>query len=156
MKLKFILYFFIFIFLFAPIFTFIHELGHALNPLLQGLDVTIKIGEGFSFQQVIGHLSIEIGFLKPWVGYTSWSESHKAEFISLMLGPLFSFLLALFLFFFGVLKRKKVYSALLFASAGFCFFQFLFTTIPITYPSFLGYPSKTISDGKQLLEKVKF
>ena len=154
MRFKFVLYFFIFIFILAPMLTFFHELGHAINPLLQGLIVSIKIGEGFSVQKIIGNLSIEIGLLKPWLGYTSWSGAHKAELFSLILGPLFSFLFTLFLFFLGFLKRKKSYSILLFASAGFCFFQFLFTALPMTYPGFLIHGLEKVSDGKQILKKL--
>lgn len=152
--LNLIFYFLVFIFILAPALTLIHELGHAIIPLCIGLRVFINIGEGAFIHQTIGNLSVKIGFLKPWIGYTDWGAFHNGEVISLILGPVFSFVFGISLVVVGILKRRKEYAPLLFASAGWCIFQFLFTFFPFNYPEFLGYESGMISDGKKILEMM--
>jgi hypothetical protein len=150
--LKLILYIFIFFFILAPVCTLIHEFGHALIPLYEGIKVSINIGKGHFIYQTIGNLSIKIGLLKPWIGYTDWRGVNNYESISLILGPVFSFVLSAVFLFIGISKRSKLYSALLFAGAGWCVFQFIFTFFPFSYPEFLGYKSGMISDGARILE----
>lgn len=150
--LKLILYFLIFFFILAPVFTLIHELGHALIPLFEGIKVSINIGEGPLIQQKIASLSIKIGLFKPWIGYTDWRAISNYELTSSILGPIFSLICSLVFLLVGISKRNKFYSALLFAGAGWCLFQFVFTIFPFSYPEFLGYRSGMISDGARVLE----
>lgn len=150
--LKLILYFFIFFFILAPVCTFIHEFGHALIPLYEGIKVSINIGEGPFIHQTIGNLSIKIGVFKPWIGYTDWRDFNNYELISSMLGPMFSVASSAVFLFIGISKRNKLYSTLLFAGAGWCVFQFIFTFLPFSYPEFLGYKPGMVSDGARVLE----
>lgn len=144
--------FLFFIFL-APVLTLIHEFGHAVVPLLKGQDVKIGVGSRQVINFQVGKLAIEFGLFSPWIGFTKYKES-----VSVMAhagGPLFSLLLGAALLLFGFKGTTGNTSAFLFASAGWCLFQFVFTAIPFIYPSWLGYEQGMSSDGYKILEAFR-
>ena len=143
----------IFVFFLAPTLTALHELGHAIEPVLKDETVNINLGQNPFLGFQVKNINFEIGLSKPWVGYTSWSG--EDTFLRLLLGPLASF--ALGLLFVYMAYRLDISRGLLLACAGWCLFQFLFTIIPISYPDFLGYTKDQQSDGRQVVELlIKF
>ncbi len=140
--------FFLFFIFVAPILTLLHEIGHASMPMLRGQNVSVEVGKARIINFQIGKLTIELGFLKPWIGYTKWQ--YNQDVITLAAGPIFSLLLGATSLFFGIKLSTGETSAFLFACAGWCFFQFAFTIIPIEYPSWLGYEQGTTSDGLKI------
>jgi hypothetical protein len=149
----------IFYFIAAPTLTLFHEVGHAVLPLINGDKVQVEIGDTKILSVKIKNLTIIYGNpMKPWIGYTRW-DKYKGK-MAILLGPIFSLLVAISLLFF-IFKTKghkstKEFPSLnsfLFAIIGYAFCQFLFTTIPITYPKSIGYPIGTTSDGKKFFEK---
>lgn len=81
----------VFIFFLAPLWTLVHELGHAIIPMLNREKVKISIGQTSILNFEIKNFSLNIGKLKPWIGYTSWSG--ESTIGRLALGPLMSLLL---------------------------------------------------------------
>lgn len=140
----------IFIFLLGPMFTFIHELGHAILPMINGQKVNIRVGVNSVFNFEVNKLTVSIGLNKPWVGFTNWDGDSKISYI--LLGPIASLALGILFLIIGLNSDK--HSGLLFACSGYCLFQFLFTITPITYPNWLGYGDGQFSDGKQIIEKL--
>jgi hypothetical protein len=147
-KISFVL---IFIFLIAPILTSFHELGHAAIPLLKGEVVKISVGENFIFKFQIQNLNVEFGLLKPWIGYATWPN--EGTILQLLLGPLVSLIFGTGFFILSL--RVGEFKSLFMACAGWCLFQFLFTIIPMNYPTFLGYGHAQQSDGRQIVESFK-
>jgi len=131
----------------APLFTLIHELGHAFLPILNGEMVMVRVGEDSIITLKVKNLSISFGLSKPWVGYASWNGENKISY--LLLGPLTSLISGLAFIGLGISSNRL--TALLFSCAGFCLFQFLFTIAPMTYPDWLGYGRDQLSDGRQIL-----
>lgn len=134
----------------APFFTLCHELGHALIPLTFGHSVQVKVGSEPSLSIQSEKLSLQLGSLKPWYGHTNWEKSEN-ETLTLLLGPLVSLLLALGFLLLSRSSKGQQIRMFYAACVGWCFFQFLFTLAPVTYPDWLGYESKMLSDGNKLL-----
>lgn len=134
----------------APFLTGFHELGHAAMPLYKGRSALITVGESYIFEFKIKNLEVKIGWMKPWVGYTTTSESNTIW--SLLLGPIFSLCVAVLL----MLMARFIPSldSILHACAGWCLFQFFFTIFPMHYPSWLGYQDQ-FSDGHKIIEMLK-
>lgn len=145
---------FIYLLVATPLCTLVHELGHAIMPLASGQTVNIKVGSDPSISLELGRLSLQIGSVKPWYGYTTW-ERTDWEKLALLLGPLFSLVLAVIFFFLSRSISGKQIQMFYMACAGWCFFQFLFTLAPINYPTWLGYKSETMSDGKKFFGSNK-
>jgi len=139
-------------FILGPIFTFLHELGHALVPILNGANVRIVMGvESFNlFSFSVGSLEViwNNTFL-PWVGYTLFDESTSVAYI---LGPLTSLSLFLFLRFVITKKLENDFVVrICFSGSYWCLIQGVLTLIPLKYPTWLtGYESFT-SDGMKFL-----
>ena len=87
----------VFIFLISPMLSLIHELSHALLPLTKGEEVIVKVGVNPVVDFKIKNFSLKIGFLKPWLGFTSWSGENTIG--RLLLGPLASLILAISFYF---------------------------------------------------------
>lgn len=143
-----------FFFVIAPIMTLLHEAGHALIPLLSQEPVRVFVGcvQGTGLKVA----NLEIGYCSPWtpwVGYTTWGG--VSGVLHSLLGPIFSFLIAsLFLLIRSRLRNRNQRSLLL-ACAGWAFFQFVFTVLPLNYLPMFGYPAGTASDGKIALELIR-
>jgi hypothetical protein len=140
-----------FFFLIAPILTTLHELSHAAIPALNGEEVKVSVGKSSIFNLHFRNLKVELGLLKPWIGYTDWSR--ESTVLQLFLGPLVS--LALGISFYILSSRVEEFKGLLLACTGWCLFQFLFTIVPVKYPTFLGYSNDQKSDGWQAAEILK-
>lgn len=141
----------LFVFLITPIFTALHELGHALIPLMKGEQVKISLGEKSFLNFEVKNLSVEVGVKKPWLGFAVWSG--ESDVIRLLMGPLASLSLALAFFYFPT--DSSTLRSLFLACAGWCLFQFLVTIVPMKYPAFIGYPPGQESDGAQILRILK-
>lgn len=137
----------IFIFLIAPVLTAFHELGHAVIPTLKGEEVMVIVGQNSILNFQIKNLNIEFGLSKPWIGYTSWSGD--STIMQLLLGPLVSLMLVVCFYFIALRIRGS--KGLVMACSGWCIFQFLFTILPVNYPTFLEYVKDQQSDGKQII-----
>lgn len=135
----------------APALTLLHELGHAAIPVLKGQNTSIEVGHLRFIKLSFRNLSIEVGFLKPWIGFTRWQDNSVLPLIG---GPLVSIILAILFISIGTKESSIFGSRLLFACAGWCFFQFVFTILPMTYPIWFGYGQDVASDGKQILEAI--
>lgn len=151
--LKVVIYIFLFFIIWAPILTLFHEIGHAAIPLSNRHKVTIQIGSGKIVNFQVGNLTVKLSFLSPWVGFTNWQSN--TDLMAVAGGPLVSLIMGIGFLFLGLKCSTDSISAFLFASAGWCLFQFVFTAIPITYPSWLGYQPNMPSDGLQILKMLR-
>lgn len=149
-RLFLLLIFFIFV---APVLTLVHELGHAILPLALGEPVKIVLQGEPGLTVSMGKLQLVIKpVFAPWIGYTEVLSTYTNPWIALF-GPFFSLLSFILFQGLATLRKKKRRSEALFfrAAAGWCLFQFLFTAVPLHYPSVLGY-GKRASDMQNFIE----
>lgn len=137
----------------APTLTIFHELGHATIPLFNGKETSIQVGSNRFISLRVGKLKIEIGLLKPWIGFSKWESAVSSW--AFAGGPLVSLILGLVFMILGYRVSDGLTSSLFLACAGWCLLQFVFTAIPLNYPQWLGFEPGAKSDGRQLLEIFK-
>lgn len=143
-----------FFFVLAPALTLIHELGHALVPLLEGEQVTISIGGSAEPAANAGQLSIlYVSAWKPWAGFTNWSGDR--DIVRLALGPLTSLALGVLFFFLLKYISNKNVTLLLKLSIFWVLCGFLITAFPFSYPKFILQNPTDASDGKQILQILR-
>ena len=142
----------VFFLLIAPLLTLIHELGHAVIPLLKNDKVSIHIGSEVLFKSEFGDLTLSYGNpYQPWIGYTHWNNYNGIW--AIILGPMFSLFIAIILFYISLkIKSKFILSFLIYMAIGWSGLQFLFTSLPLSYPKEMGYPAETYSDGMRIYE----
>ena len=140
----------VFYFAVAPLLTFIHELGHAIIPLLKGEQVIIRVGGYVGSSFSLGVLSIAYSPWMPWLGHTDWSG--ETEIMRLALGPMTSLAIAVLIFFLIRKKKRPTYGLLFMVSLCWVIAAFLVTAYPVAYPSFLINSPEGVSDGKQILD----
>jgi hypothetical protein len=142
----------------SPSHTLLHESGHAFVAKAYGaVGVTVRVGAMaplLSFS-VLG-VAFRIGPWPPWAGSTTWREDigPRAGIVVAAAGPLVSLILALGLgavaWATGGWPRELALTAAIYS-----FWGFVFTALPLTYPSswrsFRGSPS----DGRQIYETVR-
>lgn len=141
----------LFFFVLAPLLTFVHEMGHALLPLLNGETMIVSVGSfGGSPQLELGPLALHYGGpWQPWLGFADWSG--ETAVFRLAMGPLTSLALA-FLFFYLLRKYKNTAASLL-LTLSFLWVAgaFLVTAIPYNFPSSMNNPTKG-NDSKQIVD----
>ncbi|CAM3651370.1 hypothetical protein [Parendozoicomonas haliclonae] len=141
-----------------PLMTFLHELGHALPILASGNKAHIVMGTGDSpLTLTFNNLKIS---LSPTIStsFCYWEESltQRTALLALIAGPLTSLLISMTcIFVYFRFSTSAELSGLLLCIAGITFFQFLFTAIPMHYPSFMGAYAGAPSDGYQILQRLK-
>ncbi len=140
-----------------PMLTLLHEFGHALPQLLIKKKVIIDIGGSSCFPTIkLGRLFIRIAPFSTFNGFCSISSSlSKRELlVTLLGGPIVSFVLAAVLF----VQSQSHLSSLVHLIMNFALygalFQFLITFLPIKYPRFLGRYGGHKSDGLKVLEVI--
>lgn len=151
---RFFIFLTVYLFL-GPIFTFLHEIGHAIIPLIYKEDVQIYMGvDSFSlFSFTLGNLQIIWNnTIFPWVGYTRY---HNEFIFALLLGPVISLLLFVLIRFY-ITKRSKItfVSQIVHASSYWCLFQGFFTLVPLEYPIWLHGYENFSSDGMVFLKMI--
>lgn len=145
------------VFVLGPLLTFLHELGHAAIPLINGANVKIVMGiDSFNvFSIIIGSLEVVWNntFL-PWTGYTRFDDN---SIFSYILGPLVSLSMFLFFKYFLASRVKSDFLQRLINSVAYwCFFQGLFTLVPFKYPLWLKGYENFSSDGLKFINLILF
>lgn len=143
------------VFVLGPLLTFLHELGHAAIPLINGANVKIVMGiDSFNvFSIIIGSLEVVWNnTFVPWAGYTRFDDN---SIFSYILGPLTSLLFFVFLRSFVSRKMKCGFWLRILTSAAYwCFFQGLFTLVPFKYPLWLKGYENFSSDGLKFINSL--
>lgn len=143
------------VFILGPILTFLHELGHATIPVLNGKNVKIVMGiDSFNLFS-LNICSLEIiwnNTLLPWIGYTKFNEPSSWAYI---LGPTISLsLFVLLRFFLFKIINNEFLQRVTYSSSYWCLYQGIFTIVPLKYPNWLkGYENFT-SDGMKFLQSI--
>ncbi|OFZ23194.1 MAG: hypothetical protein A2X94_02840 [Bdellovibrionales bacterium GWB1_55_8] len=136
----------------TPLFIFMHELGHAAVPLLEGEHVKIFLGSMSGVSIEIGRLEIILGEIAraPYFGFTEWTSNSLASQIG---GPLISLLMILLVGFatYTVRKQSAILRQVGTAALIAVVLQFVFTTIPMKYPEWFGHYAGMESDGLKAL-----
>jgi len=139
-----------------PIITFLHELAHAIAILyLTPLKVTLLLGgwgEGFLFKRE--RLSIIINLFSGFFGFVKYDEAEVTDnqYLGITLsGPATSLLLTFLFWGISLLWGQALFSLLMKLFAVFSFIHFLFSIVPIRYPTWLGRYGGRRSDGLRAL-----
>ena len=136
--------------LFIPLALFIHQIGHAIPALLlTSNDITITLlGESnFIYEyNLLDRIMIKVSEnYIPWSSMCEWGSGlgKWQELVAYALGPIFSLITAfvsyLFIMKLKVIDLIKVSVSLCFY---FSFFQFLFSLMPVEYPSWMELSKK--------------
>ena len=145
-----------------PVFTFLHECGHALMALaLTDRNVTILLGGGRnSLRWQWGRLRVAIGWwFTGFVGFARYDQeqipSHHILYITLA-GPFVSLLLAVLFWNLGsTWSGSGWFERVMETFAYSAFAQFLFTILPLRYPRWLGAYGGRTSDGWRALQLLR-
>ena len=142
-----------------PICVLLHEIGHGVGVVSTSKyhahvylgNKNNKIKENFRF----GRLHFHINW--SYIGYAAWDGKLKKRqrAVALAGGPIMSLIL---LFIFGLIALSTLHNYLRFFFWGttvFNFIQFIVTTLPITYPWWMGTYKGYPSDGLQLLRLLR-
>lgn len=151
-------YIFFFI-LVVPICILLHEIGHGIGAITtSSAHVHIYLGmktksnkENFNLGRM--HFHIQWSF----IGFAYWGEglSRRQKAIALAGGPIMSLLLAILFGIIALLLSPSDLRALSGWTAIFNLIQFIVTTIPVTYPRWMGGYNGLPSDGLQLIQVLK-
>ncbi|MFD1739269.1 site-2 protease family protein [Bacillus salitolerans] len=157
---QFTITFLLFVSLILPLTTFVHELGHALTALLLFKEpVGIRLGnsiKGSGFK--VGKLTIKIQPLSGFVGFVDYpipkdKNNSVLHALILIAGPVFSFTLCLFSYMLiTFLDFQFIINYLLKSIMNASLAQFIFTIIPIRYPSLFGSYRGMPSDGYRVMK----
>ncbi|MDW1578222.1 hypothetical protein R7M92_20870 [Vibrio sp. Vb2880] len=138
-----------------PLVVLLHELGHAAPQLMTGHSVEIRLGSGSNAKEFrVGKLKLLITPLSMNVGFASIKRdvSKNLQAVSLLMGPVVSLILCIGLYLLSRYELPHLAQYLVNFGLYFSLFQFLFTSIPIYYPSYFGAYEGMPSDGRQVLE----
>lgn len=142
-------------FIIMPVITFFHELGHAVPIVGSGSQAIITLGSGKSVVNFQAG-SIELSStLTPFnIGYVEATSEIplKSQILSIAGGPVASLIMCTLTFFCLKYATNSLSAFLLRFAFGYCVFQFVFTSVPMTYGYvFIGYEGIP-SDGKRLFD----
>lgn len=149
------------VYLFAePLLVALHELGHAVAPVLRGNETAVFVGGDVGHTATIGRLSITVaprGFLAP-VTYGATATDAAADRGTVVAGalggPAVSLLLLLA---FGWAFVRAPAGVLQWSGAlivAYLWFQTVFTLLPIRYPGWSGQSGDYRSDGMIVLDSL--
>ncbi|WP_367989523.1 hypothetical protein AB2S62_20015 [Vibrio sp. NTOU-M3] len=138
-----------------PLAVLLHELGHVTPQLMAGHSAEIRLGsEKGSKEFRLGKLKLLVVPFSMNVGFASIKRdvSKNLQILSLLMGPVVSLILCAGLYL--ISRHELPYLTQYLVSFGmyFSLIQFLFTSIPIYYPSYFGAYEGMPSDCRQILE----
>jgi Peptidase family M50 len=142
----------------SPSHTLLHELCHAWTARAYGAeDVAVRVGGEPPLVTVsLGGVSLRFHPWPPWAGTTTWRQDlgPRAGIVVAAAGPLLSLALAVGL---GVVafEASGWLRQLALTAAIYCFWGFVFTGLPWSYPSWWRHFRGSPSDGYQIYETLR-
>lgn len=150
---------FVLIWLTAVIFTFLHELAHAIPVLIAGHKTNIILGKrGKSFSFTIGSLlTITVAPASAINGYYQFygQTLDRTRLISYTAGPLSNFLFLIIFIYFSLNVATSTFAINIYFAAFWNLLQFLLTAIPIQYPDSYKPYAGMQSDGLRILNLLR-
>lgn len=142
----------------APALTLLHELGHAIVPLVAGKEpVAIQLGKRrVRYQVRVGRLEFDVDPLPFSYGWCTWQTELRRPALALAyaLGPAFS-LCALVALSLAAKSTVGFPHHLLVASCCLAAMQFAATACPVRYPAWFGPYAGSKSDGLHILRVLR-
>jgi hypothetical protein len=142
----------------GPLLTLLHELGHAVVPLLRTEQaVHVWLGRAPYWREFhLGRLTLRVAVPSTIFGGCDWEgQLNKAEFVATaLLGPITSAACCVLLYAMAIHVSGFMHHVLI-GSAAFAAFQAVFTLLPLRYPAWLGQYSRMPSDGMSALRALR-
>ncbi len=135
----------------APVATLLHELAHAVGAV--GVPVTVRVGADPPLLRFrVGRIVFRLNPWRGWIGTVERTEgaSRPVSIVAIAAGPVASLVVAAGLFV-GAEQLSGPPQLLAWSAAWWVLLAFLFTAVPLRYPSWFGFYAGMASDGRRIV-----